>query len=204
MGQRKNWAIIIVFCVAVMFSGCATHNADMDFHAKALDPQPPGSEYLESIVVYDSWSGNTGKIADEIARGLNCPSVHVDEAGDYFPCCYDLIVVGSPVHGGMPTSKIDEFLAGLEDDSASAVFVTYGAPLFGSWTANRCLSSMEKQLGGSCVGRFKCNGHHKILRTYPNHPDDEDLSEAARFAEGLLERVAHKESPEAPEPQQSE
>jgi len=197
MGQRKNWAILIVFWAVVIFSGCATHNAAMDFHVEALDPRPPGSAYLKSIVVYDSWSGNTGKIADEIARVLNCPSVHVDKAAEYFPGCYDLIVVGSPVHGGVPTDKIEEFLAGLEDVSASAVFVTYGAPLFGSWTADGCLSSMEEQLGQTSVGRFKCNGLHKIFRTYPSHPDDTDLSEAARFAEGLLERVPLAESPKA-------
>jgi len=187
-----------------MFSGCATHNAAMDFHTEALPTLAPGSEYLKSIVVYDSWSGNTGKIADEIARVLNCPSVHVDKTAEYFPGHYDLIVVGSPVHGGVPTGKIEEFLAGLEDVSASAVFVTYGAPFFGSWTADRCLSSMEEQLAGTSVGRFKCNGLHKILRTYPSHPDDTDLTEAARFAEGLLERVALAESADAPGPPQSE
>lgn len=196
MGQRKNWAVLIIFCAAALFSGCATHNAAMDFHTDPLEPRPPGSEYLKSIVVYDSWSGSTGKIAGEIARVLNCPSVHVDRAADYFPCCYDLVVVGSPVHGGVPTDKIEAFLAGLEDVSASAVFVTYGAPFFGSWTADRCLSSMEEQLSGTSVGRFKCNGHHKILRTYPRHPDDTDLIEAARFAEGLLQRVAIGETPQ--------
>jgi len=97
--------------------------------------------------------------------------------------------VGSPVHGGMPTSKMDDFLSELEPVNASAVFVTYGAPLFGSLTATRCLNSMEDQLNETCIGRFKCNGFHKIFRTYPCHPDEEDKSEAALFAAGLLERL---------------
>ena len=48
---------------------------------------------------------------------------------------------------------------------------------------------MEKKVGDTCIGRFKCNGFHKIFRTYPRHPDEVDKLEAALFAIGLLERI---------------
>jgi flavodoxin len=198
MNQRKYCLLIIAFLISVLFSGCATHNAAMDFHADVRQFQQTNPEYPKSIVVYDSWSGNTGKIADEIARALNCPSVHMDDIGEYFPGQYDLIVVGSPVHGGRPTDKIETFLSELENINASAVFVTYGAPFFGTFTANRCLDFMEKELHQTSLGRFKCNGLHKIFRTYPSHPDETDISEAALFAEGLLARLGASEQGVSP------
>ena len=67
------------------------------------DSATPG--YFNAIVVYDSWSGNTRQIAGQIAAGLNCPAIAVDDAADLVAAEYDLIVVGSPVHGGMPTGK---------------------------------------------------------------------------------------------------
>jgi flavodoxin len=179
----------MVFLGCFLWSGCTTHNAAMTFQAKTPEIEKTGLDNFKSIVVYDSWSGNTRLIAEEMADVLNCPAIAVDDVHECVISDYDLIVVGSPVHGGMPTNKIGDFLAGLESVKASAVFVTYGAPLFGSFTADRCLNSMEKKIGNTCLGRFKCNGFHEILRTYPSHPDEEDKSEAALFAVGLLERI---------------
>jgi len=191
MTRKLFCSILIVFLGCLLFAGCTTHNAAMTFHADlsefAAGTERP--ESIKSIVVYDSWSGNTGMIAEEIADVLNCPAIMVDDAYECAISEFDLLVVGSPVHGGMPTSKIDDFLSELAPVKASAVFVTYGAPLFGSFTANRCLNSMEEKLNQTSIGRFKCNGFHKILRTYPSHPDEEDKSEAAVFAAGLLERL---------------
>ncbi|MBC2714762.1 MAG: hypothetical protein HF978_05565 [Desulfobacteraceae bacterium] len=197
MNRRLFCSIFIAFFVNILFSGCTTHNAVMTFNKEADRTVQTGFEDLKAIVVYDSWSGNTKLIADEVASVLNCPSVHVDSAGECVMEDYDLIVVGSPVHGGMPTDKIDTFLSGLESVKASAVFVTYGAPLFGTLTANACLNSMEKKLHQTSLGRFKCNGFHKIFRTYPKHPDEEDKSEAARFAAGLMERFFYDDIQES-------
>ncbi len=191
MNRKLLFLIIMAFFIGTFFSGCTTHNAVMTFQKEVVEMEHPGIDYLKAIVVYDSWSGNTGLIADEIARVLHCPSIKVDNVGEYAMADYDLIVVGSPVHGGMPTDEIENFLSSLETIHASAVFVTYGAPLFGSFTANRCLDFMEEELQGTSLGRFKCNGFHKILLTYPRHPDEEDKSEAALFAASLLERVPY-------------
>lgn len=194
MKRTLFFVVSFAFLMGFLISGCTTHNAAMSFNQEVPVPDPAAPDRLNALVVYDSWSGNTRQIAEEIADVLSCPAIAVDEAGECVITDYDLIVVGSPVHGGMPTGKIDDFLSGLESVRASAVFVTYGAPLFGTLTANKCLNSMEKKLGRHCVGRFKCNGFHKILRTYPSHPDETDKSEAARFAAGLLERITPHET----------
>lgn len=182
--------LLVMLTGGLFFSGCTTHNAAMTFHQEAaVASYPAAPDVVNAVVVYDSWSGNTRQIAEEIAVGLNCPVMAVDDAADLVAAEYDLIVVGSPVHGGMPTGKIEAFMEQKAPVPLSAVFVTYGAPLFGTLTANKCLDSMEKKLGGPCLGRFKCNGFHKIFRTYPRHPDETDKSEAARFAAGLAERM---------------
>ena len=190
MNRKLFLLALVLVSGCFLFNGCTTHNAAMTFHQDAPvsgDSATPG--YFNAIVVYDSWSGNTRQIAGQIAAGLNCPAIAVDDAADLVAAEYDLIVVGSPVHGGMPTGKIEDFMDQKAPVPVSAVFVTYGAPLFGTLTANKCLKSMEKKLGGQCLGRFKCTGFHKIFRTYPRHPDETDKSEAARFAAGLVERM---------------
>jgi flavodoxin len=190
MNRNMLLRVLVLLSGCLLFNGCTSHNAVMTFNREATVSQTSvAPDHFNAIVVYDSWSGNTRQIAEEIADVLNCPAMGVDDAGECVMSDYDLVVVGSPVHGGMPTGKIDDFLSQLKPAGASAVFVTYGAPLFGTLTANQCLNSMEKKLGGHCLGRYKCNGFHKIFRTYPSHPDAVDKSEAARFAAGLMERL---------------
>jgi len=186
--------IIIGIMLACFMSGCGYTpiklNSDVPIVTSA-DPNFP-----KSIVVFDSWSGNTALVAEVIAEKLAAPAVPVDQTGDYAMEDFDLIVVGSPVHGGRPTEKIKHFLSDLPKPRMSAVFVTFGAPGFGPKTAVACLDRMEKSLQGTSLGRFKCQGFHKIFRTYPSHPDDEDVTDADRFAADLLNLCRGNDSTE--------
>lgn len=173
-------AALLICCMCGCSYTTMSLNKDVPIVARA------DSDYPKAIVVYDSWSGNTKFIADAIAEKLNCTSVHVDQIPGYNMNDYDLIVIGSPVHGGMPTGKIEMFLDEMPKPRMSGVFVTFGAPLFGPMTANACLNKMEKKLQGTCLGKFKCHGFHKIIRTYPSHPDEKDKDDAAEFASNLL------------------
>ncbi len=198
MNTTKNQSFkqfVIVFLLAGFLIGCGGYTA-ITFHLDAPAVTRVVPKYPQAIVVYDSWSGNTELIAEVIADKLRAPAVHVMDTGEYELADYDFIVVGSPVHEGFPTRRIAKFLDGLEKPPLSAVFVTFGAPGFGPFTANLCLDKMEKKLGGTSLGRFKCHGFHQIMRTYPDHPDEKDESEAAQFAAGLLERCATAVQPE--------
>ena len=183
----KNYRLhSLIFACAVIFLlvGCAAQ--------KTSYVKDPGTIHytsirsLKALVVYDSWSGNTASVAQVIADEIKCPAIPIDDVGTYVLEDYDLIVVGSPVHGGRPTGKISKFLSELETPRSSAVFVTYGAPFFGPAVADICLNSMEKKLRGTSIGRFKCHGFHHILRTYPKHPDQKDRTDAVAFARGLM------------------
>ncbi len=182
--KKSPFHSFILACAVILLVGCAGH------HTRYI--KDPGTlEYTDAqrpqaIVIFDSWSGNTQAVAQVLAGEMNCPAVRVDDIANYVLQEYDLVVVGSPVHGGMPTTKISDFLSKLDPPRASAVFVTYGAPLFGPAIADICLSSMEKKLHNTSIGRFRCHGFHQIFRTYPKHPDQNDKTDAAEFARGLM------------------
>jgi len=183
--KRSCFHSFVLVCAAVfLLAGCAVQKTCYVKDPGTIsctDTQPP-----KALVVYDSWSGNTASVARVIAEEMNSPAVAVDDVGSYVLNDYDLIVVGSPVHGGMPTDKISIFLSELAAPHASAVFVTYGAPFFGPATAECCLNIMEKKLRDTSIGRFRCHGFHHIFRTYPKHPDNKDKAGAVEFAKGLM------------------
>lgn len=65
---------------------------------------------MKALIIYDSVYGNTEKIARAIA-GAMTPSdgVKVLRAGEADPLeleSIDLLIVGSPTHGGRPTPAI--------------------------------------------------------------------------------------------------
>jgi len=75
--------------------------------------------------VYDSWYGNTRFIAEAIADGLE-GDVQVIKSNDdpykYLSDC-ELLVVGSPTHGGVVTPNMHEFLDSLNGDDLEGIAV---------------------------------------------------------------------------------
>lgn len=70
---------------------------------------------MKALVIYDSVYGNTQKIAQAIGDGLT-GEVKVVPVGDMNASevrSFDLLVVGSPVHGGRATPSIEAFLQQL-------------------------------------------------------------------------------------------
>lgn len=70
---------------------------------------------MKTLVIYDSLYGNTEKIARAIGEGLT-GEVKVVRIGDVNASevrSFDLLIVGSPVHGGRATPAIDAFLKQL-------------------------------------------------------------------------------------------
>lgn len=74
---------------------------------------------MKALVIYDSVYGNTQKIAQAIGDSLT-GEVKVVQVGDINASevrSFDLLVVGSPVHGGRATPAIDAFLKQLPPHS---------------------------------------------------------------------------------------
>lgn len=144
---------------------------------------------MEAIVIYDSWSGNTKRVAEKIAEGLNCRAVFVDDREQFKDKSYDLIVIGSPVHIG-PTRKIKKFLEGISLPKHCAVFCTMGVESWwGKFTSERTLNYLEEKLGSGCLGRFKSLGFHHIFRIHKDKPNEEDLKRAREFEQMLSSKI---------------
>jgi NAD(P)H dehydrogenase (quinone) len=66
---------------------------------------------MKMLIVYDSRTGNTEKMAIAVAEGVKSAGVeavlkNVDDASvDEIPA-YDGLILGSPVYYGLPTGKI--------------------------------------------------------------------------------------------------
>lgn len=71
---------------------------------------------MTNIVIFDSLYGNTHKVAEAIHKGLGGSQTDiksVDELNLSLLGNYDLIVIGSPTHGGKPTENIQKLLKDL-------------------------------------------------------------------------------------------
>ncbi len=91
---------------------------------------------MKAMIVYDSFFGNTEKIAAAIAEGLgSAPDVTVTRVGDVQPAQLQglaLLVVGSPTRAFRPSPATLTFLTGLAEGSLAgtlvAAFDTRSAP----------------------------------------------------------------------------
>ena len=72
---------------------------------------------MKSLLLYDSIYGNTEKIAQAIGDGLTdeVKVVRVSAVNASELKTFDLLILGSPVHGGRPTPALDAFLKELPD-----------------------------------------------------------------------------------------
>ncbi|MEA3378288.1 MAG: flavodoxin family protein [Nanoarchaeota archaeon] len=140
---------------------------------------------MKCLVIYDSVTGNTKKIADAIGNTINCKVVKIDLFTS--DKTYDLIFVGTPVHGAYPTKKVRKALERINCNCA--LFCTYGAPFFGYLTAKKCLRKMESLAKGKVLETFACKGMHHLLHLSKGHPNKEDLTKARKFAKKAAKKT---------------
>jgi flavodoxin len=80
---------------------------------------------MQAYVIYDSTFGNTEKIAQAIANGLT-GEVKVQRIGEISPtelATCNMLIVGSPVHGGRATPELDAFIKQIPTNSLEGVSV---------------------------------------------------------------------------------
>jgi len=81
---------------------------------------------MKALIVYDSVYGNTEKIAKAVGDAIT-GEVKVLRVGEVNPSelkTFDLLIVGSPTHGGRPTPAIQEFLSKIPANTLKNVGVT--------------------------------------------------------------------------------
>jgi flavodoxin len=145
---------------------------------------------MKTWIVYDSLWGNTEKIAQAIGGAL-AGEVEVLRAADVDPSAVgaiDLLIVGSPTHGGRPTEPILGLLGHLEgalpDGASVAAFDTRLASrlvaIFG-YAAGRIARTLEKAGATLVVSPegFVVEGKEGPLR-------DGELERAAAWAREIV------------------
>jgi flavodoxin I len=146
---------------------------------------------MKALIVYDSVYGNTEKIAKAIAEAIT-PSgeVKVLRAGEANPselASIDLLIVGSPTHGGRPMPPVQDFLKKvpkLQGINVAAFDTRSQAKLarvFGS-AAGRIARNLEKK-GGTLIA-----SPEGFFVTSTKGPLKEgELERAAGWVKGILE-----------------
>jgi flavodoxin len=78
---------------------------------------------MKKLIIFDSYFGNTKRIAEEIAAQLgdDVKVVSVKEIKEGDTSGQDLIVVGSPIRGWMPSEGISGFLSRLKKDQLKGI-----------------------------------------------------------------------------------
>jgi flavodoxin len=71
---------------------------------------------MKAIVIYDSKFGNSKIVATTVAKEIGARLIHVADANADDIAGAELVVVGSPTHGGMFTKAVQDFLNSLPKD----------------------------------------------------------------------------------------
>lgn len=146
---------------------------------------------MKALVIYDSVYGNTEKIAGAVGDALT-GEVEVLRAGEANPSELgelDLLIVGTPTHGGRPTEPVKDFINGIAGDGLKGTSVaafdtrmeSRFARIFG-YAAPRIADKLRKQ-GGDLRSEpegFFVNGKEGPLR-------DGELERAVGWAKKIAE-----------------
>jgi len=146
---------------------------------------------MKALIVYDSVYGNTEKIARAIAEAIT-PSgeVKVLGVGEANPSeleSTDLLIVGSPTHGGRPTPAVQNLLKKgpkLQGINVAAFDTRIQTKLVGvfGYAAGRIANNLKKK-GGNLIaspeGFFVTGGQGPLK--------EGELERAAAWAKGMLE-----------------
>lgn len=148
---------------------------------------------MKMLIVYDSRSGNTEKMAQAVAEGVKAAGVEavlkkVDDASvDEIPQ-YKGLILGSPVYYGLPTAKIKEFIDasvkhhGKLDGMVGGAFASAGGTHTGAETT--IISLLEAlMIHGMVVQGTSSTNHYGAASV--GAPDDKAVEVCHKMGERL-------------------
>ncbi len=153
------------------------------------------------LVVYDSKTGNTEKMAGSIAEGAREAGAsvtvkRVDEVDIKDLPGFDAIVVGSPTYFGTMTSKVKEFfdksvaVRKKLEGKVGAAFTSSGSPFGGNETTLFSIIAALLIHGMIIVGDpISAGGHYGVCST--GSPDEGDLENCKALGRRVAE-IAEK------------
>lgn len=141
-------------------------------------------------VVYESLTGNTRKVAEEVAEACGVEAVEVGAAMDTDLSKFDLVVFAVPHlgHRILPP-KIKELLDKNITVKNYALATTSGAPIVRIFSYKKVIKYFEERLHQKPLNTINVKGYHVKFKTYKNHPDELDLLDSYLFAVSTLEKL---------------
>jgi len=141
-------------------------------------------------VVYESLTGNTKKVAVEVARAYGIEATEVNDAMDWDYSKFDLVVFAVPHLGRkILPNKIKELLEKNIAVKNYALATTSGMPVYRDISYKKVIKYFEEKLGKKPVKAANIKGYHAKAKTYKNHPDENDLMDSYLFAVSTFERL---------------
>jgi len=157
-------------------------------YKEAVEKLDSGRNRSRAIVIYDSVTDNTRKVAEKIAEGIGCSVRSISETEDIGK--YEMIVIGSPNIRKRPTPALQKYQDTNNPQSAKLVtFVTFGLPVWGQITSGTCMNLIAEAWNKKPVGRFSCPGYHQKYKTYKGRPNDKDLMDSFLFGVKLSKKL---------------
>jgi flavodoxin len=147
---------------------------------------------MNPIVIYSSRSGNTEKVALEIATALGCKVVKVskDSNAHTLPLdAYDLVFLGTWVYGGEPSTDLQTYLKTLQFKDSNRVFAMFmtwaGGGISDKLAYQRVQLILKEKSQRLQENYFECLG-----KTFgfarKGHPNASDFADARKWAKEQL------------------
>ncbi len=157
-----------------------------------------GKKPLKAVVVYYSASGNTGRIAGAIYRGMRsvipCDIAPIEKMDPRQLTNYDLIAIGGPVWHFRESANLRLYAYKMPQlkDKLAILFCTHGAnpdSLFygvGSFLTKKQLTVIG---WNDWYGKSRISLHSPQPDPTGGHPDEIDLKEAENFGREMADRA---------------
>lgn len=142
---------------------------------------------MRPFVVYYTRTGNTKKVAGEIARVLKVEAQDVKDVKAVPD--RSMIIVGSGVYKGKAGEEILKFLEDMPSGKCKKAAVFETSRNGKTHVAGEQMRWHLEKKGTKIVDRFVCPGQLFYIMKR-GHPTKEDLEKARKFAEGLKKKAA--------------
>ncbi len=135
---------------------------------------------MNTAVVYFSRTGNTKKLAEQIAQATDAKLFDIGNASPANVAGFELVIFGTPVEGASPTKEAQAFIEGMSSVSGKKAMVFNTCRLFGNSRTNKAL---EKAL--------KAKGYETVLAVSKKvKPDKEpDFSDIVSEVKAALSKI---------------
>ncbi|HBG49152.1 MAG TPA: hypothetical protein DDW90_06560 [Cyanobacteria bacterium UBA9971] len=136
----------------------------------------------KTVVIYDSLTGNTKKVAEKIADALSTSCITPKEAINLNLGLFDLVVFATPNLGKKRTTPaMQELLENNLNIKNYALAITSGVPIYRLISGTKCIKYFADKLNKKPVSTTNIRGYHSIAKTYANRPNENDLLDSYLF-----------------------